>query len=184
MAKNLSNLGRDLEIQIHEANVMLICSVVSDSLKLCVSSRSWWWTGKPGILQSMESQRLRQNWATELNVLPSTRKGNESETALVSFTWLKGKDMFDLNEPEHQVFQGQENQLNVLQLAFFKKVFIHLCSLQCYSQQPRDGSNPSVHYRWMDKRNVFIHTMEYYSALKGWKFWHGLQHGWTLMFVK
>ena len=31
------------------------------------SSRSWWWTGKPGMLQSMGSQRVRHNWATELN---------------------------------------------------------------------------------------------------------------------
>ena len=30
------------------------------------SSRSWWWTGKPGMLQSMVSQRVRHNWATEL----------------------------------------------------------------------------------------------------------------------
>ena len=31
------------------------------------SSRSWWWAGKPGVLQSMESQRFRHNWVTELN---------------------------------------------------------------------------------------------------------------------
>ena len=30
------------------------------------SSRSWWWTGKPGMLQSMGSQRIRQDWVTEL----------------------------------------------------------------------------------------------------------------------
>ena len=32
-----------------------------------VSSGSWWWTGRPGVLQSMGSQRVRHNWATELN---------------------------------------------------------------------------------------------------------------------
>ena len=32
-----------------------------------VSSGSWWWTGKPGMLQSMGSQRVRHGWATELN---------------------------------------------------------------------------------------------------------------------
>ena len=31
-----------------------------------VISRSWWWTGKPGVLQSMWSQRVRHNWVTEL----------------------------------------------------------------------------------------------------------------------
>ena len=32
-----------------------------------VSSGCWWWTGKPGMLQSMGSQRVRHDWATELN---------------------------------------------------------------------------------------------------------------------
>ena len=31
-----------------------------------VSSGSWWWTGKPGMLQSMGSQRVAHYWATEL----------------------------------------------------------------------------------------------------------------------
>ena len=30
------------------------------------SSRSWWWTGRPGVLPSMGWQRVRQNWVTEL----------------------------------------------------------------------------------------------------------------------
>ena len=28
------------------------------------SSGSWWWTGKPGVLQSMGSQRVGHDWAT------------------------------------------------------------------------------------------------------------------------
>ena len=31
------------------------------------SSRSWWWTGRPRVLQFMGSQRVGHNWATELN---------------------------------------------------------------------------------------------------------------------
>ena len=31
------------------------------------SSRSWWWTGRPGVLQSLGSQRVGHDWATELN---------------------------------------------------------------------------------------------------------------------
>ena len=30
------------------------------------NSKSWWWTGKPGILQSMGSQRIRHDWTTEV----------------------------------------------------------------------------------------------------------------------
>ena len=32
-----------------------------------VGSGSWWWTGMTGVLLSMESQRVRHYWATELN---------------------------------------------------------------------------------------------------------------------
>ena len=32
-----------------------------------VDSGSWWWTGRPGVLWSMGSQRVGHNWATELN---------------------------------------------------------------------------------------------------------------------
>ena len=32
-----------------------------------VNYRNLWWTGKPGMLRFMELQRVRHNWATELN---------------------------------------------------------------------------------------------------------------------
>ena len=32
-----------------------------------VNSGSWWWTGKPGVLQSMGWQRVGHDWVTELN---------------------------------------------------------------------------------------------------------------------
>ena len=32
-----------------------------------VTSRTWWWTGKSGVLQSRVSQRVRHDWVTELN---------------------------------------------------------------------------------------------------------------------
>jgi len=32
-----------------------------------VNSGSWWWTGRPGMLQFMGSQRVGHNWGSELN---------------------------------------------------------------------------------------------------------------------
>ena len=32
-----------------------------------VNSGSWWWTGRPGVLRFMGSQRVRHDWATVLN---------------------------------------------------------------------------------------------------------------------
>ena len=33
-----------------------------------VASGSWWWTGRAGVLRFMGSQRVRHDWATELNL--------------------------------------------------------------------------------------------------------------------
>ena len=41
---------------------------IADSMDMSLSnSGSWWWTGRPGVLQSMGSQRVRHDWVTELN---------------------------------------------------------------------------------------------------------------------
>ena len=32
-----------------------------------VNSRSWWWTGRPGVLRFMGSQRVGHDWVTEMN---------------------------------------------------------------------------------------------------------------------
>ena len=41
---------------------------ITDSMDIVwESSRSWWWTGKPGVLQSMGSQRVWHDQVAELN---------------------------------------------------------------------------------------------------------------------
>ena len=37
------------------------------------SSRRWWRTGRPGVLQSMGSQRVGPDWATEINLVQNPR---------------------------------------------------------------------------------------------------------------
>ena len=44
-----------------------------------VDSGSWWWTGRPGVLWLMGSQRVGHDWATELNT------GNHSRHVLFCF---------------------------------------------------------------------------------------------------
>ena len=43
-----------------------------------VNSRSWWWTGRPGVLQFMGSQRVGHDWATELNWTDITFRYNKT----------------------------------------------------------------------------------------------------------
>ena len=65
------------------------------------SSRSWWWTGKPDVLQSMGSQRVRYDWATELNWLkssldmlgfPGSSAGKESTYNVETPVWFLGQE--------------------------------------------------------------------------------------------
>ena len=40
---------------------------ITDSMNMSLgNSGSWWWTGRPGMLQSMGSQRIGHDWATVL----------------------------------------------------------------------------------------------------------------------
>ena len=52
------------------------------------SSGSWRWTGEPGLLQSMGSQRVGHNWVTELNWTESYKsKFQLSPTASSNQPW-------------------------------------------------------------------------------------------------
>ena len=49
-----------------------------------VNSGSWWWTGRPGMLQFMGSQRVGHHWATEMNW---TQFNTKMFLTPVSFFW-------------------------------------------------------------------------------------------------
>ena len=67
------------------------------------SSESWWWTGKPGALHSMGSQRVGHDWVTELNWLKeSSQPRNWTRVSCIAgrfftswaiLTLSKGKDL-------------------------------------------------------------------------------------------
>ena len=44
-----------------------------------VNSRSWWWIGRPGMLQFMGSQRVRHECETELNWTEFIKPGTHSK---------------------------------------------------------------------------------------------------------
>ena len=42
---------------------------ITNSMGMSLSElQEWWWTGRPGFLQFMGSQKVRHDWATELNL--------------------------------------------------------------------------------------------------------------------
>ena len=75
------------------------------------SSASWWWTEKPVMLQSMGSERVVHNWATELNDYHSVQDPHD-----------KPGPRQPLLSP--QATEGQKNQAQTPCLAF--KAFCNL----------------------------------------------------------
>ena len=63
---------------------------LTQSTWVSASSRSWWWTGKPGMLQSMGSQRVRHDWATEL-------KWTQNDCIETYFIYKSKRSMYYLN---------------------------------------------------------------------------------------
>ena len=59
-----------------------------------VKARIWWWTGRPGVLQSMGLQRVEQDWVTELNW--TELKG----TFHAKMATIKDRNGMDLTEAE------------------------------------------------------------------------------------
>ena len=55
-----------------------------------VDSGGWWWTGRPGVLWFMRSQRVGHDWATELNW---TEHHWEKHEKKFSLTWEKFKSL-------------------------------------------------------------------------------------------
>ena len=55
-----------------------------------VNSRSWWWTGRPGVLWFMGSQRVGHDWATELIwsfLMQSSDRTSEEGAIILPCTW-------------------------------------------------------------------------------------------------
>ena len=86
-------LSLSLSCSLHSSNNSTLIQLFSDfvtwfydwsgsmDMSFWVNSGSWWWTGRPGVLRFMGSQRVRHDWATELNWtgLVTKWKGNSQE---------------------------------------------------------------------------------------------------------
>ena len=66
-----------------------------------VNFRSWWWTGRPDMLQCMGSQRVGLDWATELNW---TWQGPCE--VLEKECWIKSLHSEDRTDTEHSTSTG------------------------------------------------------------------------------
>ena len=64
---------------------------ITDPMGVWASSKCWWWTGKPDVLQSMGSQRVGHDWPTELNWIFTKTAGLQIIPAFKEFLGLSNK---------------------------------------------------------------------------------------------
>ena len=69
-----------------------------------VDSGSWWWTRRPGVLWFMGSQRVRQDWVTELNWYV------ESKKKWYKWAYLWSRKRFTGLENKHGCWAGGEGK--------------------------------------------------------------------------
>ena len=68
-----------------------------------MDSGSWWWTGKPGVLRFMGLQRVRHDWATELNwcLCLYFQPVDLSWVAIPWFCYLQNIGMYSFKQKEY-----------------------------------------------------------------------------------
>ena len=59
-----------------------------------VNSESWWWTGRPGVLRFMGSQRVGHDWVTDL--IWSDLWEDTQNSQKLCFPWLSGFSKYTL----------------------------------------------------------------------------------------
>ena len=135
------------------------CEELTHWKRLWVNSGSWWWTGRPDVLQFMGSQRVGHDWATELNwgccylwgLLKLTSCKSELTRKDLRIS-LKGNGIMEWNGMIrvvvwHQglLFKAEHGGLNEVFFLFLKYVCLfvfgctglHCCAMAilCYSAQ-------------------------------------------------
>ena len=91
---------------------------ITDSVDMSLSSSGRWWrTGKPGVLQSMGSQRVWHNWATEQWQLNRTKNWPSPEEGRIYLsdgpkTRTSALQVWDL--PANIVTWANSNQLKMI----------------------------------------------------------------------
>ena len=106
-----------------------------------VNSGSWWWTGRPGVLQSMGLQRVRHDWATELNWTDGVRKCSDFILLHVAVQFSQHHLLKKLSSP-HCIFLPPLSKIRYpevhgfisgLSILFHWSIFLFLCQYHTVS---------------------------------------------------
>ena len=107
-----------------------------------VNSGSWWWTERPGVLWFMGWQRVRHDWATELN--------------WPEWIWNWSMAMSDLVRPGSRLLHDAFGIMICNLQAFLISAYILTGSLHM-TVRP--------HYHWSHSQECFYHRSKFWGDL-------------------
>ena len=76
-----------------------------------VKSGSWWWTGRPGVLRFMGSQRVGRDWATELHWGIQKKPCYLKPLALIISLILTSSLVFEVSWSRQKLYKLLSNKL-------------------------------------------------------------------------
>ena len=92
---------------------------------LWINSGSWWWTGRPGVLQSMGLQRVGHDWVTELNWTEVLGKNKMREKIPLVWNLIdKEEETSEVGDPEccgkrnYCFWVSPDKMLSIIKLCF------------------------------------------------------------------
>ena len=101
------------------------------------SSNSWWWTGEPGVLQSMGFQGVGHNWATELNWIEGAL-----QTDYVSQCSLMILEKGTTSLKRFQHTEENKHKQNSMYISSKSLQIINSGDIRGTSSIPRSGGSP------------------------------------------
>ena len=158
-----------------------------------VDSGSWWWTGRPGVLRFMGSQRVGHDWATELNWTDVENSVPVPQNFTVEFTcdpphphqgihpkdWKQGLDTYEDTHPRSSIHHSSKrrkwpncpswmrgpNKRGGIHTKEWNSAEKRRDSDTCYCEQ-----KPWSHYKWSNchKQNkmTWFHLYEVHIVVK------------------
>ena len=128
-----------------------------------VSSGSWWWTGKPGVLQTMGSQIVRHVWASELNwtdfiFLPSSHSLITSSNSFQLITKREEKYIYIVRYPGDTWISDLRGKGNE------KSICVSDFHLDIYTVAPENTKNGQL-MTWDDNNHPEVKSR---TDLHGW----------------
>ena len=113
------------------------------------NSGSWWWTGKPGMLRFMGSQRVGHTWVTELNWWYSNSRviKNHRYQWWIVLSWEINKQHEEINCPKQAA-----------KFIYYRRYFNKICVLR-FSRRLEQGENKQEFFFFQDFVSKYLSAL-------------------------